>query len=440
MKPTALLALMVVMGGCVTAPATDPKPEARSLGRDLTVFQTSAEDRPTKVEPTGSLSLQQGLALALLHNPQLEAYAWHLRAREAAILQSHLRPNPVLGLKVENFGGRDALRDFDGAVSTLRISQAIELGDKRIKRTRLAQREHALSAWDYEAQRLQVIAQTGQRYIAVLAAQRNVELAEQSLQLTEGLYTIIEDRTNQGVTPTAERDKARVQVTARQIDLEERRRQLATLRQELAAMWDANDTGFQAIDTDFIAVAEPPAYASLLDKIYQNPDLARWSMEIAARQAAVALADSRAVPNVTIGAGVRRFNTTDNNALVFELGLPLPLINRNQGARQQARYDLQRSEALHRHAEATARTTLHRLFQELKAQAFAATRLRDQSLPAARAAYSAAKKGFTEGMTDYLHVLDAERTLIDTQYDHVAALAGYHQTHIDLESFLGTSL
>ena len=45
------------------------------------------------------------------------------------------------------------------------------------------------------------------------------------------------------------------------------------------------------------------------------------------------LARARAIPNVTAGLGVRHFNESDDAALVFGLEVPIPLFDRNQGAR-----------------------------------------------------------------------------------------------------------
>ena len=68
---------------------------------------------------------------------------------------------------------------------------------------------------------------------------------------------------------------------------------------------------------------------------------------------------------------MRRFNLTDNHALVFEMGIPLPLADRNQGAKRQARYQLQKTKALQRHAETTARARLHELLETLSAEHYA---------------------------------------------------------------------
>jgi cobalt-zinc-cadmium efflux system outer membrane protein len=436
---------LLFLAGCAVPPPVDEPPVPRPLAAERSWFVAPQEtqDIPARgapANPAGELSLGQALDLALLHNPALEASAWHLRDRQALIDQSGLRPNPVLGLGVENFGGEDTFQGFDSARATLRISQAIELGGKRIKRIRLAQQEHVLAAWDFEAQRLDLVAQTGDRFLDVLAAQHNVELANESLRVAEQLHGVIADRVEQGMAPAFEREKAQVQVTARKIDREQRRRQLAAARQQLAAQWDASEAAFEQVGGDLHAVTAPPSFASLLSRIEQNPDWARWPAEIAARQAALKLAESSAIPNLTIGGGIRHFNLTDNQAFVVEMGIPLPLFNRNQGSRQQARFSVEEARARQRQAQVQVTARLHQLYQELRAEHYAVTMLRDESLPAAQAAFDAARQRFDQGLTNYLEVLDAERTLIETRYQQVAALAGYHKTVIRMESFLGGGL
>jgi len=423
----------------------DDLPAARPLATERTWFVAPERTReiparPAPVNPTGDLSLSEALDLALLQNPALEASAWHQRDRQALIEQSRIRPNPVLGMGVENFGGEDAMEGFDSARATLRISQAIELGGKRIKRIRLAQQEHALAAWDFEAQRLDLIAETGQRYLDVLAAQHNLDLATESLRSAEELHGVMTDLALQGIIPGFERDQAQVQLTARKIDEEQQWRRLASARMQLAALWDASEAEFERVVGDLHAVMPIPSYDSLLERIERNPDWARWPTEIAARQAAAKLAGSSAIPNLKIGGGIRHFNHTDTQAFVVEVGFPIPLFDRNQGARQQARLSIEEAKARQRQAQVQVTARLHELYQSLRAEHYAVTLMRDESLPAAEAAFAAARLRFDQGLTNSLQVLEAERTLIDTQYRFIAALTTYHKTLVRIESFLGESV
>ena len=56
-------------------------------------------------EPTGEVTLQHALALALLENPKLRSYSLEVRAAEARVLQAGLLPNPEIELGIGEFGG-----------------------------------------------------------------------------------------------------------------------------------------------------------------------------------------------------------------------------------------------------------------------------------------------------------------------------------------------
>ena len=88
---------------------------------------------------------------------------------DARILQAGLLPNPELGAEVENFGGSDmrsgTFDECGGHGSAL--SQLIELGGKRAKRSRVAKLERDLAGWDYEAKRLDVYVATAKGFHGV---------------------------------------------------------------------------------------------------------------------------------------------------------------------------------------------------------------------------------------------------------------------------------
>jgi cobalt-zinc-cadmium efflux system outer membrane protein len=434
--------------GCQKVNSVDSRPAPRPLGRDVPTYQASAYDDldlaasvdEQPVEPNGPLTLRQTIALALLHNPELRTSSWQLRAQEAQVLQQSLAPNPVGSAKVENFGGSAPRNSFESAMTTFRISQLIELGDKRVKRTRLAEKNRELSAWDYEAQRLQVITEAATRFIEVLADQHRIELAEQTLELAQQLYDIVKDRARVGVIPTVEVDKSLVRVSTEQIILNKARLRLESSRQQLSAMWGSSAPVFTAAHGELNVVEDIPSQNELMELVAQNPDVARWSAEISMRRAALELARSRAVPSMTVGAGVRHFHDTDEEAFILEVGLPLPLVDRNQGGQQEARYNLHKAESQQQDAEIRVRTVLVGLHKRLAGAHHEVVTLRDTTLPAARSAYDAARQAFETGRTNYIDVLDADRTLVNSERQYIEALSAYHQTLTHLEGLVGQGI
>src|SRR5688572_29775248 len=119
--------------GCAAPEFRASLPEPRPLGAHVPTYRPAfepppAESMPQAVpEPEGVLHLPQALALALMQNSNLAAFAWEVRAGEARTLQAGLPPNPEVGVEVENIAGFGEFRGVDAAEVTLGLSQVIEL-------------------------------------------------------------------------------------------------------------------------------------------------------------------------------------------------------------------------------------------------------------------------------------------------------------------------
>ncbi|MHC4682264.1 MAG: TolC family protein, partial [Planctomycetota bacterium] len=131
-------------------------------------------DEPGPADRNEMMTLPRALSLALMHNPVLKAFSWEVRASEARALQASLWPNPELDVEVEEVGGAGDRSGFDGAETTVQLSQFIELGDKRGKRTKVASLENDISQWDYEARRLDVFTSVVKAFTETLAAQERL--------------------------------------------------------------------------------------------------------------------------------------------------------------------------------------------------------------------------------------------------------------------------
>ena len=396
------------------------------------------EPLPHPQTPRETLTLSESIALALLHSPTLSAYGWEVRAAEARAIQAGLSPNPRMGYSAENLGGPDGDALF--MRQTVRLSQVIELAGRRRKRVRLAQVDQRLKAWDYEARRIEVVTQVARRHVGAVAARQRVELAERTLRLVTQVHEIVNQNVEAGVVPTAERDKAVVRVSIERIALDRTRHQLAAARQSLASTWGGEQPKFERAVGDLGERPMVPDIEKLFPLARNHPRLARWPDEIEQRRRAVALARSKAVPDVTAGAGVRHFPDANDVAAVLELSVPWPLIDRNQGRILEARYALARATALQREAEAALREDLATAHADLASSSFALTTLGEQTLPAAKAAFKAARDGFENGTTDFLNVLDAERTLVDVERRLIDARERYQSSAATLEGLTATPL
>jgi len=441
-----LTAMAVGLPGRISAQDEHYAPEPRPLGRELAAFHAPDESDSTPgayappEEPTGSIDLRTALALALAHNPDLAAFSWNARAVEGRVLQAALRPNPAIGAEVEDIAGTGSYSGVDQAQATITLSQLIELGGKRARRIRNAALERDLAGWDYEAKRIDVFTATATSFIDVLAEQQRVLLAEQAVGLAKQVVRTSRDRVKAGSSSRAELIKGEVAQASADIEREQALRALAAARQRLIANWGGTEPRFKRADGDLTAVRPVPELADLRRRVSQNPDLARWATEIMQREAAVALARSNAIPDVTLVGGYRYLAGPDESAFVAEVSIPLPLFDRNQGTVQEALQRVAQAREEQRSTAVRLAAELGATHEALRAAFVQIERLQSAILPGAAEAFETLRGGYLEGRFSYLDVLDAQRTLVAARQQHVSALAEYHRSVALVERLTGEPL
>ena len=441
-------AVGIGLAGCASSPLNDSWVLRRPLGESYETYQPPrALDQANSQPPghpvdelTGDLSLRDALAAALLGNPDLSRFGYDVRAAEARTVQAGLWSNPELSLEIENFAGSGAFDGVDAAEITLSLSQSFPLGGDIKRRKDLARLQGRLAGWDYESARVALLTEVTQRYMDVLAAQRQVELARESLALAEQVAESIGHRIDAGDAPAVERSRATVPVATARIALRRVERSLESARVQLSLTWGSSSPAFKTVMGDLDSVEAPPPVTAFAALISQNPDVARWVTEIASRQAEMELARAEAVPDMTAGLGYRWFNETDDSALVAGVSIPLPVFDRRQGDVLAARFGVASARNQQRAVELRIEAAIASAYARLANAYDEVVGLRDDALPPATQAYHDIRQAFERGNLGYLDVLDAERTLIGLRQQYLDALAKYHGSVAELEGLIGQPL
>lgn len=386
--------------------------------------------------PAGDITLAGALAAALLHNPELAAFSQEIRAREAAVLQAGLLPNPRLGGSAQNFGNASN-KGFDGDWMSLDLSQLIELGGKRAARVEAAARTRELADWDYEVQRISVLAQVSQAFTEVLGAQERLDLARRTAELAEQVATAVGNQVRAGEVSPVEETRSRVALATLRTDLIRTERELEAARRRLAALWGSVDPRFSKARGELETVSPIPTLEQLREKIHQNPELSRWTTELAQRQALVDLEKTKAVPDITVSLGMSQYLLTNSYAMVAGVSVPLPVFDRNQGGILAAERLRTKAEDERRAAEVRVGTALGTAYQALAAAQAEADAYKTSILPGAESAFEAVRKGYRLGEFALLDVLDTQRTLFAARAQYLRALTAYHQGIAEVERLTG---
>jgi len=391
-------------------------------------------------EPNGVLILRQALALTLINNPELKAFSLETRAAEARELQAGLWPNPEIDIEAENVGGTGELSGFDGAETTIQLSQLIELGGKSQKRRKVASLEKELAGAGYQAKRLEILTEAGKAFIELLAVQERTTLLSELSDVSRQALNSVTQRVEAGKDPPLEKTKASVAFSNVRIEHKQAMKELVKAKKNLASFWDNEQPVFTQAQGQLDVVSDIPEIDVLRQKLVSNPQLTRWDTEISRNRAAVELAKSQSVPDITIGGGLRRFSETDDNALVFGVSIPLPISDRNQGGRREAAYNLAKSYEEQRAARIEVTNQFNQIYTELSSSLDKIRELKASVLPGAQEVFEASQEAYAQGKIDYLNVLDAQRTYFVSQSDYLEALLTYHKAKTDMDGLVGQNI
>jgi cobalt-zinc-cadmium efflux system outer membrane protein len=409
-------------------------PARPSLPPHPVIAPDTLPDGPVRgafIEPASPLTLEQAIGYALAGNAELAVAAREVRALEGARIQGGLRPNPELGVQVEDL--RDRSRS-----TTLELSQRIERGGKREARIAVADTGQGVATQAFRARERALRAEVESAFYGVLGAQENVRLANGSLELAEQVSAVAAKRVLAGKVSPMEETRARLAEVAVRSERAAATGALRVARARLSGLWGNAQPRFEHADGPLGGDAGLRTLDELLAALDDAPLMARARAESERRRAVVELERSRAVQDVTVSAGVRRNEELGLNQVLFGLSIPLAVNDRNQGALLEA---LRRADQAQDEVAALRMQLSGRLVVAVERASTAHELVRalgQDILPGAQSAYRAATTGFELGKFTFLDVLDAQRTLFQARTQYVRALTDMHDAMADLRSVVGT--
>jgi cobalt-zinc-cadmium efflux system outer membrane protein len=426
-------------------PTRSVVPEGLTSDRDLPRRPWVPELHPTPGS-TGqpgyaqSLTLGQAVGRALTFNPAIKAAFLEIEAKHGEEAQASFKPNPELLLEVENFGGGKEKNAFEAAEETLSITQTIELGDKRLRRLRAAHLDASLAGWDYEATRLQTALQAALAYMDTLAAQERLKVLRDFVSIADKTLANVNQRVEGGRASPIDADRAKVALGRARALVKGEEARLDAAKRRLSALWGSEHADFERASGRLGRSRAVPSFEAIKAFLEQNPALARWSDGIAHRVAVLNVERGKAIRDIKIGAGVRRFEEDDSTALVASVSVPLQIFDRNTGAIAAAQRRITKAE---HEAAATRVQLVGALVEALGALKVAATlvvALEREVLPAAQTAFDRIQLGYNEGRFDILNVLEAQRSVFEARLDLFTAQAEYEKARVQVEALIGRDL
>jgi cobalt-zinc-cadmium efflux system outer membrane protein len=403
---------------------------AAMLAAPLCAFSAQAQTSPPSAGGD-VLTLDEALADAGVTTPLTLAAEAGVGAAEAGRSVAKLRPNPSVSVDTENALGTGPYRGLDESDTTVAFALPVELGGKRSARIAVAdakiRRAHVDLAVAEADRRLAVT----EAYVAAIASERRAAVAAAQVAVTTENLRIARDRVMVGANSPIDEQRAALEQVRATTEAETARLTAAATRATLVQY--VGDGARTALDQRWFDVATGGAQGPTVPVDARGTlALAAAAADTAAAEAGLRLARSQRVPDLTLTAGTRRLEASNDQAMVFGVSVPLPLFNGGKAAVTQAARERDRADAQGRIALFEAERAIA-VAQADRDRTATAVRASEPALAAATEAARIARVGYAEGKFDQLILLDAERTLLDTRRAGIDARAAYHDAVARLE-------
>lgn len=383
------------------------------------------------------LSLDAAFARVAQAHPELRLLGPQTEILIAEQERAELRPAWVGGASVENALGTGAARGFDQAELTLSLASVLERGGKLDARRALAQTRIDALAVEREVRRLDLLAEVARRYLVIVAAEHEQEIAQIDIAQRQRTVAGAQHRLQAGASPQSVVFAAQASLARAELDRARAHQKVIAARQHLGALWGERDPQFDVATIDPLLLPQIASFSDLAELVERTPELTQFVGERRIREARLQLARTQATTDLDWQVGVRRLQETDDMALVGSISMPL-------GARGRAQPDIRAADAelasleIEREAKGLSLySTLADAHGRYQVAQLEVRRLQSDVLPLLAKAEAAAEHAYRAGAISYLEwaQLQSERT--NTRKQQLDAAVEAQRALIEIQRLTG---
>ena len=384
---------------------------------------------------TNTLTLEGAIRLALESNLQLRAANSQIDSAAGRAYQSKLWSNPELELSAEDWptGGGG----FTDAKKLIGVSQTVPFPGKKKLDSRIGSLGVRVSQAEYGAQRVELVREVKTAFFEVLAAGRLVGVARELVAVSESSATTARKRVQAGAAADQEQLRAEIPLEEARTELAGFEREQEIARQKLAMLLGHPDLQAAPVSG---ALAETGDLSLLKD----GP--ARWLARHPSVVAAQANKERTEVenrrarlepyPDVKLGAAGGQDAGGGGSIVQFTVSVPVPIIDRSKGRKQEAQANVSVAEAELAAVEQRLLRDWGMASQRLRTAVQQVANYRERILPKANEALRLVQRGFEEGKFGFIDLLDTQRTAAQVRLAYQHKLLELNVAQAEIEALV----
>ncbi len=365
-----------------------------------------------------SFSLNELEGMAFQHNPTLAQALARMDSARGKQVQASLYPNPVVGYHATEIGNLGTAGQ-QGAFFSQRLITAGKLGLDHAIAGKGVDEAH----FRFQIQEQRVLSDVRMRFYDAQLAQQRFDLTEELVRIGEQLVKSTEQLIAGRQGTENDLLQAEIKADESSILFDNARNQLVEAWRRLVAVVGVPDLAISPLSGEFDSNLPKfdweSCYAMVLEG-HPSLSVARARLERAAVM--IQRAKREPIPNVDLMFSNRKHNVTRDHVSNIQIGIPIPIFNRNQGNIRSAEAEWMAARNELKRIELDLQDRLAIAYRQYANSRQRVDRYKERMVPKAKRSLQLVTQGYEKGQVKYLTLLTAQQTYLQVSLSYLDSL------------------
>ena len=370
--------------------------------------------------------------LALTRSPVVSIGQQRVEAAKGRQVQAGLYPNTRVGYHANEIG----MHGSNGAHGVF-LQQRFITGGKRELDVQIAEQAVFSEQFFLEASKLRVLTDVDNAFGNLLIAQQKVDVLSTLVNVNRTTFDATKRLVEAGQSGKHVEWQASIELSQAEVARDQAIQEHQYAWRDLMFVCGQPNIKLVRVSGDVAKVVNGGSFQAVVESIInKSPQVAMAQQRIQQATLNVRRQKLETVPNIDAMVSLRNHSLTGDNITNIQVGIPVPLFDKNQGNIRTAEAEEAMRRAELRRLKLSLRQRAASVYRDFETARIAESRYREEILGSATKNLNLITKGYQDGQVDFLSMLTAQRTLLNVQLTYLRSSRKLHNAVTKLNGHL----
>ena len=370
--------------------------------------------------------------LALTRSPAVSIGQQRVEAAKGRQVQAGLYPNTRVGYHANEIG----MHGSDGAHGVF-LQQRFITGGKRELDVQIAEQAVFSEQFFLEASKLRVLTDVDNAFGNLLIAQQKVDVLSTLVNVNRTTFDATKRLVEAGQSGKHVEWQASIELSQAEVARDQAIQEHQYAWRDLMFVCGQPNIKLVRVSGDVAKVVNGGSFQAVVESIInKSPQVAMAQQRIQQATLNVRRQKLETIPNIDAMVSLRNHSLTGDNITNIQVGIPVPLFDKNQGNIRAAEAEEAMRLAELRRLKLSLRQRAAAVYRDFDTARIAESRYREEILGSATKNLNLITKGYQDGQVDFLSMLTAQRTLLNVQLTYLRSSRKLHNAVTKLNGHL----